>query len=74
LVNDLGSHSHDGNVRKEPFEASSVGLFHKTNQDSIIQDAITLLLAFRVLGISPIFIRLIRLAHTIGIRLFLEKL
>jgi hypothetical protein len=73
LVDDVGGHSHDGKVRKEPFEAFYVGLFHETNQDSIIQDAITLL-AFRVLDISPIFIRLIDFAHTIGIRLFVEKL
>jgi len=55
LVNDIGGHCHDGKIRKEPFEAFCVGLFHETKQDPIIQDAITLL-AFRVLDISRIFI------------------
>jgi hypothetical protein len=65
LVYNIGGPSHDGKVRKEPFAAVHVGLFHKTNQDSIIQDVI-ILLAFRVLDISPICIRLIDFAHTIG--------
>jgi hypothetical protein len=54
-VNGIGGHRHDGKVRKEPFEAFRVGLFHETNQDPIIQDAITRL-AFRALDISRICI------------------
>ena len=70
-MNGIGGARHDGKIKKEALESLSVGLLHKPNEDSVVEDTVTLL-AFTVLDIGPIFILGVDTCKTCRISLFVE--
>ena len=73
LVDREGSRCHDAEVREETLQALTIGLFHETDEDTIVQNTITLL-AFGVLDIGPIFVVIAHLGHAVGVSLLVKKI
>jgi len=51
----IGCHRHDGQVGEEPFETLVVGLAHELEQDSVVEDSVSLL-PLAVLDVRPVFV------------------
>lgn len=72
LMNGVDSGSHDGQIQKETLETLGVGLFHKSNEDSIVEDTVTFL-PFTVLDIGPVFIVGVDVGKTCRICLLVQQ-
>jgi hypothetical protein len=73
LMDRVGGQAQNGKISEESLEAFIVRLLHEADQDTVVEQSVTLL-ALRVLDVGPIFTSVGDVLETIGISLAIEHL